>query len=143
MLKFENKVEEKHKLQTTPTTAELSVASEGGSSPAVGTAVDMGRSAVPCESGGVVGRLAMNESGRSEGVTQPTVAEAAAGVVIPVGDTQSNSEQPEVPLVVSTSGRVSPKKHTVSMSVVLGISCSTGHFSAGVWNAGRCFSALP
>ena len=69
------------------------LASAGGSSTAAGTAVDMGRSAVSCESGEVVGRSAMNESGRAEEVTQPTVAEAAAGVGILVGDTQLNSEQ--------------------------------------------------
>ena len=56
----------------------------GPPSQAPGTVVDMAE---------VVRLSAIDESGGSEEVTQPTVAEAAAGVGILVGDTQLNSEQ--------------------------------------------------
>lgn len=86
--------------QTTPTTAEVSVASAVGSPPSTGTTVDMGRSAVTPESCEVVGLSAMNESGQAERVSEPTVAEAVVGVGVLDGDTQANAGQAEEPLVV-------------------------------------------
>ena len=99
-----------------------------GSPPSTGTTVDMGRSAGSSELGVEVGRSAMNESRQAEIVSEATVAEAVAGVGMLDGDTQANSGQTEVPLVVCWSGSVTKKKHKVRMHLVAGLPCGTGRF---------------